>query len=117
MADSPLGTVGMAEQTRGREEEPAPAPHPQRRVVTVNVAQHRLDRVVTRIEIGEPVERGAPIMLAAPAPFLLDLEQVGILPYQMMARHHAASEEMLGDPVLAVVAIEQIGAGAMVEDV
>ena len=70
-----------------------------------------------RVEIGEPVERRAPIMLAAPAPFLLDLEQIGILPDQMMARHHAAGEEMLRDPVLAVGAIEQIGAGAMGEDV
>ena len=35
----------------------------------------------------------------------------------MMARHHAAGEEMLRDPVLAIGAIEQIGAGAMGEDV
>ena len=34
-----------------------------------------------------------------------------------MARHHAAGEEMLRDPVLAVGAIEQIGAGAVGEDV
>ena len=35
----------------------------------------------------------------------------------MMARHHAAGDEMPGDPVLAIGAIEQIGAGAMREDV
>ncbi len=56
-------------------------------------------------------------MNAAPAPFLLDLEQVGILPDQMMARHHPAGEKMLRDPTLAVGAIEQIGARAMGEDV
>ena len=61
--------------------------------------------------------RGALVMRAAPAPFLLDFEQIGILPDQMMARHHAAGEEMLRDPVLAIGAIEQIGAGAMGEDV
>src|SRR5216684_412598 len=45
--------------------------------------------------------------------FLLDLEQIRILPDQMMARHHAAAEEMLRDPVLAVGAIEPIGARTM----
>ena len=34
-----------------------------------------------------------------------------------MARHHPAGEEMLCDPVLAVGAVEQIGAGAVGEDV
>ncbi len=75
------------------------------------------DLVALRIEIGEPVERGALIVRAAPAPFLLDLEQIGILPDQMMARHHPAGEEMLRDPVLSVGAIEQIGAGTVGEDV
>ena len=35
----------------------------------------------------------------------------------MMARHHAAGEEMLRDPVLGFGAVEQIAAGAMGEDV
>ena len=69
------------------------------------------------IEIGQPVERGALIMRAAPAPFLLDLEQIGILPDQMMARHHAAGKELLRDKVFAIGAIEQIGARAKAEDV
>ena len=56
-------------------------------------------------------------MRAAPAPFLLDREQVGILADQMMARHHAAGEEMLRDPVLAIGAVKQIGAGPVSEDV
>ena len=34
-----------------------------------------------------------------------------------MARHHAAGEEMLRDPVFLVGAIEQIGAGTMAENV
>src|ERR1700729_4143360 len=34
----------------------------------------------------------------------------------MMARHHAAGEEMLRDPVVPVGAIEQIGARTMGED-
>src|SRR5262249_22450994 len=109
--------VGVAEQACGGEEEPAPAPHPQGCIATMDCAQHGLDLVRMGIEIGEPVERGALIMRAAPAPFLFDLEQVGILPDQMMARHHATGEEMLRDPVLRVGTVEQISAGTMTEDV
>src|SRR5712691_7267334 len=117
MANAPFGTVGVTEQSCGGEEEPAPAPHPQGGLVAVDLAKNAFDLVAVGIEIAEPLERGALIMRAAPAPFLLDLEQVGILPDQMMARHHPAGEEMLCDPVLAIGAIEQIGAGTMDEDV
>ena len=116
MADSPFAAVGMAEQAGGGEEEPAPAPHPQRGVAAIDIVENPLDLVAIRIEPGEPVERGTLVVNAALAPFLLDLEQIGILPDQMMARHHTTGEEMLRDPVLAVGAIEQIGAGTMGED-
>src|SRR5712664_4807696 len=116
MADAPFGAVGITEQPCGGEEEPAPAPHPQARVVAVDLAKNALDLVAVGIEIAEPLERGALIMGAAPAPFLLDLEQIGVLPDQMMARHHPAGEEMLRDPVFPVGVIEQIGARAMGED-
>src|SRR3984957_20056083 len=108
MADAPFDAVGVAEQSCGGEEEPAPAPHPQGGVVAINRTKNVLDLVAAGIEIGEPGERGALIMHAAPAPFLLDLEQISVLPDQMMARHHAAGEEMLRDPVVPVGAIEQI---------
>src|ERR1039458_317638 len=110
MADAPFAAVGVTEQPCGGEEEPAPAPHPQRGVVAVHGAKNGLDLVAVGIKIAEPVERGALIMYTAPAPFLLDLEQIGILPDQMMARHHPAGEEMLRDPVVSVGAIEQRGA-------
>src|ERR1700731_2119535 len=113
MADAPFAAAGVAEQPGGGEQEPAPAPHPQTGLVAVDIANNGLDLVAVGIEIAEPVERGALIMRAAPAPFLLDLEQIGILPDQMMARHHAAGEEMLRDPVFAIGAIDKIGAGAM----
>src|SRR6266404_1106795 len=113
MADAPFAAVGITEQPRGGEQEPAPAPHPQCGVVAVDHTKNALDLVAAGIEIAEPVDRGALIMRAAPAPFLLDLEQIRILPDQMMARHHAAAEEMLRDPVLAVGAIEPIGARTM----
>jgi hypothetical protein len=90
MADAPFAAVGITEQSSGREEEPAPAPHPQAGLVAVYLAQNAFDLVATGIEIGESVERGALVMRAAPAPFLFDLEQVCVLPDQMMARHHAA---------------------------
>src|SRR5690348_6954421 len=116
MADAPFAAVGVAEQARCSEEEPAPAPHPQGCAGAVDVAQHGFDLVRIGIEVREPVERGPLVMRAAPAPFLLDLQQVGILPDQMMARHDAAGEEMLRDPVLGVGAVEQICPGTMAED-
>src|SRR5215813_10284581 len=87
------------------------------RFVAIDLAQHGFDLACMGVEIGEPVHRRALIMRAAPAPLLLDRKQVGILPDQMMARHHPAGEEMLRDPVLAVSAIEQISARTMGEDV
>src|SRR3981081_4520407 len=116
MADAPFTAVGVAEQACGGEEEPAPAPHPQVRVVAVDIAKHGFDLVAVTVEIAKPVERGALVMRAAPAPFLLDLEQILILPDQVVARHPPAGEEMLGDPAFPVGAIEQIGARAVGED-
>src|SRR6266478_9750856 len=113
MADAPFAAVGVAEQARGGEEEPAPAAHPQIRVVAVDGTQNGFDFSTVSIEVLEPVERGALVMLPAPAPFLFDREQIGILPDQMMARHHPAGEEMLRDPVFAIGAIEQIGTRTM----
>src|SRR5215813_9926968 len=113
MADPPFAAVGVTEQPRRREKEPAPAPHPQRGIVAIDIAQHLVDLVAMRVEIGQPALRSALVVRAAPAPFLFDLEYSGILPDQMMARHHPAGEEMLRDPVLAIVAVEQIGASTM----
>src|ERR1700676_3077135 len=117
MADAPFAAGGVPEQPGGGEKDPAPAPHPQTGLVAVDIAKNGLDLVAVGIEIAEPVERGALIMRAAPAPLLLDLEQIGILPDQVMARHHPAAEEMLCDPVSPVGAVEQIGARTMGEDV
>ena len=89
MADAPFTAVGIAEQPCGREKEPASAPHPQRGIVAVYVVQDGF--VAMRVEIGEPVDRTTVVMRAAPAQFRLDVEQVGVLPDQMMARHHAAA--------------------------
>lgn len=66
------------------------------------------DSIAMRIEIGEPLSCGALIMRAAPAPFLLDREDVAILPDELMARHHATGEEVLRDPVLAISPVERI---------
>src|SRR6266511_5190180 len=117
MADAPLAAAGVTEQARSGEQEPAPAPHPQRGLAAMDLAKRALDLVAMGIEIVEPILRGALIRHAAPAPFLFDLEQIGILPDQIMARHHAAGKETLHDPVLAIGAIEQMGAGTMGEDV
>src|SRR5688572_14721181 len=100
VADAPLAAVGITEQTRGREQEPAPAPHPQARIVAMDLAQDGLDHFAMGVESREPVLRGALVVSSAPAPFLLDRKQIAILPDQMMARHHPAAEEVLGDPFL-----------------
>ena len=59
MAYTPLGATGVTEQAGGSEEEPAPAPHPQRGVAAIDLAQHAFDLVAVGIEIVEPVPRGA----------------------------------------------------------
>src|SRR5438067_1633324 len=94
MADAPFAAIGVTEQARGGEEEPAPAPHPQGGLAAIDRAKHALDLIAMRVEIVQPVLRRALIMRAAPAPLLFDFEQIGILPDQVMARHHAAGEEM-----------------------
>ena len=69
MADAPLAAVGVTEQPCRREKEPAPAAHPQRGIVAIDIAEHLFDLVAMRVEIGQPVMRGALVMRAAPAPF------------------------------------------------
>jgi hypothetical protein len=82
----------------------------------MDLAKHALDLAAMCVEVLQPIQRGALIIHAAPAPFLFDPEQIGILPDQMTARHHAGGKETLRDPVLAIGAIEQIGTGAVGED-
>ena len=50
MADTPFAAVGITKQPRGREEEPAPAPHPQVGVVAVNGTKDAFDLVAVRVE-------------------------------------------------------------------
>src|ERR1700712_3652674 len=95
MADTPFIAIIEAEQARGGEEEPAPAPHPQMGAGAIDRQQDLLDPVAVGIEIHQPLLRRALIMRAAPAPFLLDREQIAILADQAMARHYPAGEEML----------------------
>src|SRR6478752_6857355 len=97
VADTPFAAVGVAELACGGGEGPAPAAHPERGLLAMDLAQDRFDGVVTFVEIGQPVLRCALVMRTAPAPFLFDREQVGILANQVMARHHAAAEEVLRD--------------------
>ena len=65
MTDAPLAAAGVAEQAGGREEEPAPAPHPQGGVLAIDAALDAFDLIAMRIEIGESVERRALVMLSA----------------------------------------------------
>ncbi len=75
------------------------------------------DPVAVGVEIPEPVERGALVVLAIPPPVLFHLEQVGEVGDQVAAWHDAACEEVVGDPVGGIVDVEAVGRGAMREDV
>ena len=66
----PFAAADIAGQPRGGEEEPAPAPHAQRVVVAINIAKDAFASRRDGIEIAEPVERGALVVLPAPAPLL-----------------------------------------------
>ena len=82
-------------------------------MATMDLAKHTLDPVAMRVAIPLPVLHRVLAMRATPAPLLLDLEQIGRSPDQMMARHHAAGEERLCDSVLHVGAVEQVGSPAI----
>ncbi len=71
MADAPLLAAGVAEQPGRREEEQPPAPLPERGVARRRPAAGSASIAVgVAVEIGQPVERGALIVRAAPAPVL-----------------------------------------------
>src|SRR4051812_38954577 len=74
MANAPFPAVGVAQQARGGEEQPAPAPHPERGIAAIDVVEHFLDLVAPQVKIAEPVLRGALVVRSAPAPLLFDLE-------------------------------------------
>src|SRR6478752_7713496 len=67
VADAPFAAVGVAELACGGEEGAAPAAHPQRGRLAVALTQDSFDGVVTGVEIGQPVPRGALVRRAAPA--------------------------------------------------
>src|ERR1700733_6665183 len=116
MADAPLAAARKTEEAGGSKKEPALAPHPWFSIRPKDAAQPRLDLAAVGIEIGKPVHRSAPVMVTAPAPLPLYLEQIGILPDQKMTWHHPAGEEVLCDPVRLIFAFKQIGAGRVGED-
>jgi len=83
----------------------------------MDIAQHLLDLVAMRVEFLQPVVRGTLVMRARSNAIPSRSRIPGILPDQMMARHDPAGEEMLRNPVLAISAVEQIGARPVREDV
>ena len=79
--------------------------------------QDGIDLAPVSVEQGKPLQGGALIMRAAPAPFLFDHEQVGKLPDQSHRRHDAAGEEMLPHPVFRIAPVVISGPVAVGEDV
>ena len=117
MADAPFRAIGEAEQPGGGQKEQPPAPPPKFRFGAISIAQHPADRILMQIVIRQPILRRAPVMPAVPLPFDLRVEQIAEMTDQPVARHDAAGEEMLGDPVRLVTRVEAIRPAAMAEDV
>ena len=69
------------------------------------------------VEIGEPMVGGAPVMRAVPPPLLLHGEEIAEPANEAVARHDAAGEEVLRDPVGAVAGVEAIGRATVAENV
>ena len=69
------------------------------------------------VEPLQPVIGGAGVMPAAPAPVLLQSEQIAELAHQAVAWHQAAGEEVLADPIGGVGGVEAIGRAAVAEHV
>src|SRR5579863_6755518 len=117
MADAPFLAIAVAEQARGGVEEETPAPMPKRRVGAIEAAQHLVDRRRVAVEVLQPMIGGALVMRAVPPPFLFDRDEIVELADEALARHDAAGEKMLRDPVGAVAGIEAIGRTPVAEDV
>ena len=71
--DAPLIAAGMAEQAGRREEEQPPAVLPQARVSAIDIGEYLADLAAVGVEILEPVERRAFVILAVPPPVLLGI--------------------------------------------
>jgi hypothetical protein len=67
------------------------------------------------VVIFQPVIGCALIIAPIPQPFRLNREQIAEIADQSMARHDAAGEEMLRDPIGLILAIEAIRRRAMAE--
>ena len=116
MADSPFSACSIAKQPFRREEEKAPATTPQRRLDSVDIAQHRIDLVAVRIEIPKPVQRRPLVVDAIPEPLLLYREKISEAVDKLATGHDAAGKEMLRDPIGLLGVIEPVGPITMGED-
>ena len=117
MADRPFLAIAVAEESFRRQKEEPPAFAPERRVRPIRLAQNRIDLRAVGVEVSQPVGRRPLVMETAPAPFVFDSEEIVEISDKPVARHDAAGEEMLRDPVRFVGMIEAIGLVAMGEDV
>ena len=107
----------MAEEAGGGQEEEAPAALPDLGFIAVDLTQDRHDRGLIGVEVGQPMQRGSAVVIAAPAPDVPDDEEVLELMHQAVAGHHSAGKEVLRDPVGVVGDLEAIGRRPVCEDV
>ena len=85
--------------------------------MAIDFVQNLLDPVAVRIKIPQPIQRGALIIRAAPAPGFLAREQIREFADQRVAGHQSAGKEMTRDPIHRVLMIEPVGRGLVREHV
>jgi hypothetical protein len=89
----------VPEQACCSEEKQTPPTPPQICIGAIDLSQDCVDRSSVRVEIVKPIQGGPLVVSAAPAPIVLGREKLWKAHEQPMARHDAAGEEMLRNPV------------------
>src|SRR6516225_4655937 len=116
--DAPLLSARVPEELRARHEENSPALVPHARLRgAVSRFENGPQRRSRTILFSEPRVRGLLVMPAIPAPAASELERILKAQRQLVARHHAAGEEVPAHPVVVVPGFERIRYRAMAEHV
>ena len=77
MVDAPRLAIVEAEAFGGGQEKHPPAPPPHGRVCAIDMHQDGVDTGPVCVKRFQPLQGGAPVMGAAPAPVLFNREKVG----------------------------------------
>jgi hypothetical protein len=116
--DPPLPTAVVSEQLGARHEKEAPTHPPSAHVLgAIRLLQRLPDFVAAKVHVREPRFRRPRIVRAIPAPPTPRDEMLLAPQRHVVARHHAAGEEVTAHPVAVVAHFERIRRAAMSEHV